>query len=339
MKLEKFERLKIQLEVLKLEKNFFTLNRVLYYFSFLGNIFLVYFGYFFIESITKNLPNLFPFQSLFLAIFIALFLTGYELTKRFVIEQLTISILQVKKITWAILTGFIIAVALIAGSFYLSLNGAHRLVDNTEIISTTVNNITQQKSDSIVKYYNTEIQYYRAQPGRTKSDRRYRDSIVTSLETAKENKLVQIATNVDNMSQTTIDRNKENDIAFVFMTFFLEFIVILGVCFNAIFLIGSYEETKALLATPRYKQLQSDLKLLKLYFQNGKKKSGDLALSNNKLISLVKNQKLYRTQTEIKSFIVLCIEIGITKELKNRKKEFQLNYEEAKKLIMKEELL
>ena len=36
MKLEKFEKLKVRLEILRLEKNFFTLDRVLYYFSFLG---------------------------------------------------------------------------------------------------------------------------------------------------------------------------------------------------------------------------------------------------------------------------------------------------------------
>ena len=49
MKLDKFQELKVKLEILKLEKNFFALDRVLYYFSFLGNIFLVYFGYFFIS--------------------------------------------------------------------------------------------------------------------------------------------------------------------------------------------------------------------------------------------------------------------------------------------------
>jgi hypothetical protein len=83
MKLDKFQKLKVRLEILKLEKNFFALDRVLYYFSFLGNIFLVYFGYFFIKSIVDTLPQLFPYQSVFLAVFIALFLTGYELTKRF----------------------------------------------------------------------------------------------------------------------------------------------------------------------------------------------------------------------------------------------------------------
>ena len=138
MKLEKFEKLKVKFEVLKLEKNFFTLDRVLYYFSFLGNIFLIYFGYFFIKSITDTLPDLFPYQNIFLAVFIALFLTGYELTKRFVIQQFTISALQIKKFTLGLIFGLISSIGLVAGSFYLSLNGAHRLVDSTEKIQKTI---------------------------------------------------------------------------------------------------------------------------------------------------------------------------------------------------------
>ena len=68
MKLDKFQKLKVRLEILKLEKNFFALDRVLYYFSFLGNIFLVYFGYFFIKNIVDTLPQMFPYQTEFLSV-------------------------------------------------------------------------------------------------------------------------------------------------------------------------------------------------------------------------------------------------------------------------------
>jgi hypothetical protein len=64
MKLDKYNRLKLKLEVFKLEQNYLTLNRVLYYFSFLGNIFLIYFGYFFIKTVTNSIPT----WSIFLAL-------------------------------------------------------------------------------------------------------------------------------------------------------------------------------------------------------------------------------------------------------------------------------
>lgn len=339
MKLEKFEKLKVKLEVLKLEKNFFALNKVLYYFSFLGNIFLVYFGYFFIKSITDTLPDLFPYQNTFLTIFIALFLTGYELTKRFVIEQFSVSILQLKKITVNLFVGLIVSLFLIAGSFYLSINGAHRLVDTTEQITTTLDSSIANKQDSISKYYNKEILYYRSQPAKTREDRRYRDSTVASLESIRETKLSKIESKTESGSKLTIDKNKENDTAFIFMTIFLEFIIVLGVAFNSFYLIGTYQETKVLLGTPKYKQIQLNLQLLKLYFQAGKKNPGDPTLSTSKFISMVKNQKINCTQSEARSFITLCLELDIIKDTKNRRKEYQVTYEEAKKLILKEELL
>ena len=142
MKLEKYEKLKQKLEVLKLEKNYSSLNTTLYYFSFLGNIFLIYFGYFFIKTITDSLPDLFPYQNFFFTIFIALFLTGYEFTKRFVLQQTASEIITGKKFTLSLGIAGVVSAILIAGSFYLSLNGAHRLVDNTQTITQSVTTTT-----------------------------------------------------------------------------------------------------------------------------------------------------------------------------------------------------
>lgn len=339
MKIEKFEQLKIKLETLKLEKSFYTLDRVLYYFSFLGNIFLIYFGYFFIKSITDTLPDLFPYQNQFLTIFIGLFLTGYELTKRFVIEQFTLFAIRIKKITTNLFFGFLAAIALVAGSFYLSINGAHRLVDSSQEITKQTTQVVNSEVDSIAKYYDKEILFYRSQPAGTKAERRYRDSIVSTLEQKKEEKISKIENKVVDTSKLDLDKNKENDTAFVFMTFFLEFIIILGVAFNSFYILGSYDETKKLLDTPVYRKMQTNLVLLKIYYQNGKKIKGDQTLSVNKLISLVKNQNINCAQYEIKDFVVLCAELGIVKETRSRRKEYQVDYEEARKMMMKDDIL
>lgn len=337
MKLDKFQELKVKLEVLKLEKNFFALDRVLYYFSFLGNIFLVYFGYFFIKSIVDTLPALFPYQNTFLSIFIALFLTGYELTKRFAIEQLTVYYAQYRKyFSLNSIVGALSVMFLVAGSFYLSLNGAHRLVDSSEKIEATIDQKIDNKVDSIAKYYDNEIAYYRSQPARTRADRKYRDSLVNSLQQTKDEKLANVENKTINKSQSTLEKNKENDNAFVFMTFFLEFIIALGVSFNSIYTIGSYEETKKLLSTPKYKQAELNLLLLKLYYQNGKKQPGDPVLSLTKMLSLVKNQKVNCSQSEVKNFVVYCTELDIIKEVRARRKEYQVDYLTAKSLIENE---
>jgi len=339
MKIDKFNKLKLKLEVFKLEQNYMTLDKVLYYFSFLGNIFLIYFGYFFVKSITSTIPPLFPFQDTFFTIFVGLFLTGYELTKRFTLEQFFTTVLQVKRMTGGVLIAGMICSLLIAGSFYLSIKGAHRLVDNSETISIVTDSTTALKQDSIAKYYDKEIAYYRSQPGSRKADRIYRDSVVNSLQQAKDAKVQQLEAKTQTKANTALDKNMENSTAFLFITIFLEMIVLIGVGFDAFYTLGSFEETKKLLQTPKFKQLELNLKLLKLYYQNGKKIVGDQTLSFNKFQSLVQNQKIDSSQKDLKSFIVLCQELDIIKEFRGRKKQFMIPYQEAKDLLENQEVI
>ena len=339
MKIDKYNKLKLKLEVFKLEQNYLTLDRILYYFSFLGNIFLIYFGYFFVKSITSTIPSLFPFQDIFFTIFVGLFLTGYELTKRFTLEQFFTTLLQVKRMTGGIFVAGMICSFLIAGSFYLSIKGAHRLVDNSETIAIITDSTTTLKQDSIAKYYDKEIAYYRSQPGRRKADRIYRDSVVNSLQQTKDAKVQQLEAKTATKANTALDKNMENSTAFFFITIFLEMIVLIGVGFDAFYTLGSYEETKKLLQTPKFRQLELNLKLLKLYYQNGKKIVGDQTLSFNKFQSLVQNQKIDSSQKDLKSFIVLCQELDIIKEFRGRKKQFMIPYQEAKDLLESQEVI
>lgn len=339
MKLDKYNKLKLKLEVFKLEKNYLTLDRVLYSFSFLGNIFLIYFGYFFVKSITNTIPPLFPFQDIFFTIFVGLFLTGYELTKRFTLEQFFTGALQLKKLTTNLFLGGMICSFLIAGSFYLSIKGAHRLVDNSENVVAKTDSTVALKQDSIAKYYDKEIAYYRSQPGSRKADRIYRDSVVNTLQQAKDVKIQQLETKTQTKANTALDKNMENSTAFLFITIFLEMIVLIGVGFDAFYTLGSFEETKKLLQTPKFKQLELNLKLLKLYYQNGKKIVGDQTLSFSKFQSLVQNQKIDSSQKDLKSFITLCQELDIIKEFRGRKKQFMIPYQEAKDLLENQEVL
>ena len=339
MKLDKYNSLKLKLETFKFERSYSTLNKVLYYFSFLGNIFLIYFGYFFVKSVTNSIPQLFPYQEVFFTIFVALFLTGYELTKRFTLEQLCTSALQAGRITIGLVGGFLIGVVLVAGSFYLSIKGAHRLVDNSQTIKVGLDSTITQRADSVGKYYDKEIAYYRAQPATSRKDRLYRDSVVTSLVAAKESKLQTIESKVETKASTQLDTSKENDTAFFFITIFLELIILLGVGFNAYYTVGSFNETGKLLQTPKFRQLDLNLKLLRLYYQNGKKIVGDETLSYNKFKSLVDTQKIICTQKDLKSFVILCQELDLVKNYKGKRKEIVVNYQQAKEIIENQDIV
>lgn len=337
MKLDKYFKLKNDLETFNFEKNFNPLSQTLYYFSFLGNIFLILFSYFFIKNVTNSIPHLFPGQDLFFSIFIILFMTGYELFKRFAFEQLTISIIRRGLITFNNIIGLVVCGALVAGSFYLSLNGAHRLIDTSETISIKADSTLSLKTDSIVKYYDKEIQFYRNQPGIRKSDRIYRDSIVNVLQIQKDQKLNELESKVTKKTEVQANALNENSLAFALMVVFLELIILIGVAFNAYYIWTSYDEMKELLTTPKYRQLEINLRLLKLYYQNGRKKEQDSVLSKSKLIALASTSKIPCNQTEISNFITLCSELEIITGSR-RKKVYNMNYEKAKVLLENQEL-
>ena len=157
MKLDKFYQLQNKLETFNFELNFKSLSKTLYYFSFLGNIFLILFSYFFIKNVTDSIPSLFTGQGLFFSVFIVLFMTGYELFKRFAFEQLTSTILRVRKVSINVIIGAVTCLILVAGSFYLSLNGAHRLIDTSETIETTLETKVNSAADSITAVYQKRI--------------------------------------------------------------------------------------------------------------------------------------------------------------------------------------
>jgi hypothetical protein len=337
MKLVRYFKLKNDLETFNFEKSFNSLNKTLYYFSFLGNIFLVLFSYFFIKDITNTIPILFTGQGIFFSIFIVLFMIGYELFKRFSFQQLTSTILRSRKITTNIILGILVSLLLISGSFYLSLNGSHRLIDTKENVQIATDSSIIKQTDSLAKYYNNEIQFYRSQPSKTKTDRQYRDSIVASLQKTKDEKIQLIESKIISRSNSKLDKIQENDLAFIMMVFFLELIILVGVGFNAYYVWTSYDEMKQILATPKFKQLEINLRLLKLFYQNGRKKEQDLIISKSKLLSLSNTSKIASNQKEINDFLALCSELEIISG-QRRKKVYNMNYEKAKELIENQEI-
>jgi hypothetical protein len=338
MNLDKFYKLRNDLETFSFEKNFNPLSKTLYYFSFLGNIFLILFSYFFIKNVTDSIPILFPGQGIFFSIFIVLFMTGYELFKRFAFEQLILSAFRQRTIlNFNIMIGILVSGCLVAGSFYLSLNGAHRLIDTSEAIVTTTDQAIALKTDSVAKYYDKEIEFYRNQAAKTRKDRLYRDSIVNVLQTTKENKIQTIEKKVTDKSTNQVGVLQENNTAFALMVIFLEAIILIGVSFSSYYTWTSYDEMKGLLSTPKYRQLEIQLKLLKLYYQNGRKKEQDTVISRNKLLSLVRASRLNCAQKDVNDFLALCSELEITTG-QRRQKVYNMSYEKAKGLIENQEI-
>ena len=99
-------------------------------------------------------------------------------------------------------------------------------------------------------------------------------------------------------SETELVKNKENDLAFVFMTFFLEFIILIGVGFHGYFTIGSYVEMKKLVITKS--QIETRYKLLNIIYNNRKVK--DTIPLEKDINVLIKLNKVNITPEEVEEF-------------------------------------
>lgn len=361
MNLQKFEQLRNKFEGLSFESNFTTINRILYYFSYLGNIFLILFSYFFLKTVTDAIPNLFPGQGLFFSVFVVLFMTGYELFKRFAIEQLFQNWFLKKKASAGLVGGALVCLFLTAGSFYLSIKGSHRLIDDTKTLTVqndslmnaklselqtkydSDNSATQRQIDNTTSLINKTIDASSQQSRPlTKTEQnnitkweqqvaQFKLEKVQIDSTYQANKLA--IEQGDYTSDVDEAAGEENSFAFYILTIFLEILIIVGVGFNGYYNVESYGEMKSLMRTEKYVKLQNNLALLKIYFHNGTRRDGDPCPSNSKFTSLVKLQGLDVRTQDITNFLNLLNELQII-QLKNKKnKIFAVSYEKALELL------
>lgn len=346
MKLDKFNLLKKKFEENAFEHNFFTLDQILYWFSFLGNIFSIIFSYFFVKTVTDTIPQFFSGQGIVFAIFVIVFMTGYEFLKRFTFEQVVVHFFKVRKASAAFIGGIVFAVLLITGSFYMSLSGSHRIIDQTEQVNAKSDTVITTQTDSISAVYQTRIASYQslidqinsnAVNGRLrtkdKADVKEYESKISQLQTELESKTKAIEDKVESKADKKLETAKSNTTALVMLTMFMELIILLGVGFNGYYTIASYTDMKHLLNTPKYKTLQQNLALLNLYYQKGNKKEGDQTIAVSKLKSLASNQKLDVRVKDIDEFVALCSELGIVNVANNKKKYYVCSYDKAKDLL------
>ena len=346
MKLEKFNLLKKRFEENAFEHNFTTLDQILYWFSFLGNIFSIIFSYFFVKTVTDTIPTFFAGQDLAFAIFIIVFMTGYEFLKRFTFEQVVVHFFKTRKLSASFLVGIAFAALLIGGSFYMSLSGSHRIIDKTEVVSSQTDNTIQGTTDSLSLAYQTRIASYQslvdeinknAVDGRVrtrdKADVKNYEAKIADLQKELDGKILSVEAKYQDKASKKIDSAKSNTTALVMLTLFMELIILLGVGFNGYFTIASYSDMKQLLNTPKYKTLQLNLALLNLYYQKGNRKEGDQTIAVTKLKALASNQKLDVRGKDMEEFITLCTELGIINVANNKKKYYICSYDKAKELL------
>lgn len=350
--IKKFEKLQYKFEDDSFEYNFSSLNKVLYYFSFFGNLFSIIFAYFFVQNIANFIPEFFSGQQYFVSALIIVFMVSFELFKRFAFEQYVFSILKVKKLTINIIVSGIMVMVLIAGSFYLSLNGSQRIINRAQVIVENTDLLIQQEVDELKAIYDPRIENYQNQINIlfdglsttrfvTRDNQRIEEFTeeVKILEQELDEKIKEIEQKYTNKTTSQEELNRSNILALVLITSFMELVILLGVGFHAFYIRKTYESYKRYVESPEYKNILKLTSLLSLLYQNGNKKEGDNVPSFVSLKSLVNVKNIRSTDKELKDFMNLCVESEIIRPINRRRKIFNLNFEQAKQLIEKQQQL
>jgi hypothetical protein len=223
MYFSKYKKLEKQLETNSFELNFSTLDKTLYWFSFLGNIDIIYFSYYFFADVVNSIPDLAGTKANIFLLFAILIMTGYELFKRFAFEQFIISVFKNKQLTVGVIGGGLAVLLLTAGSFYLSLNGSHRWIDRSTQITAAVDSNVNKTTDSIANTYQQRIALKEQQiqaiqqndndgvlSRRQQANVKKLEEDVKVYEKERDERIAKAENKTGLSTKTQLDKNKEN---------------------------------------------------------------------------------------------------------------------------------
>jgi hypothetical protein len=157
MNFEKIKELKNYLDKNDYYTNYISVQKGLYFFSFIAQAAIIFFGFYYISDVIRTAePELNPYLISSIAF---IFLFGFELLKRSVTDKWAKD--AVENGLGAVRAGLLIlttaSLIMYAGSFYFTLSGAGKWSDRSEKIKdATIVNVVSVK-DSLAKKYDTRI--------------------------------------------------------------------------------------------------------------------------------------------------------------------------------------
>ena len=246
------------------------------------------------------------------------------------------------------MVSFLIGVlVLIIGSFYFSLNGAMKFVDNRKIFQEQTEFNVQERVDSLnMFYFNQYIKplmnenktlseqntKYTDQASTTSFRTRYTDLINTNNQKIESNRsqIIQYETRRDNeittvkqsqnskLNQALID-NRSNIISFIIISCLIELIIMLGIYYDRFFdykIIEEYEKT--IVSTPEFKTWYKFNSLLNLIYSKVSD-IGEQLPSTNALSELCEVSGNRTDKSTMDKFIKIMYYLGIVSLQGNRR--------------------
>jgi len=165
MDLKKYDKLREKIKTKDFEGNNQGLDKWLYAFSFVGNISAIFFAYFLVypsllKAITLNFLTGF-WGTAIAFLFTIVFLSIFEITKRYFIKNFSNDYLDnKKKVNAQILGWFALSLSIVVLSFYLSITGSKNLATTSLHKNVVAETEVSSKTDSLTQIYNARKKIY-----------------------------------------------------------------------------------------------------------------------------------------------------------------------------------
>jgi hypothetical protein len=329
-------------------ERFKWVDRFLYWFAWFGNGVSIFLAFFFMQALFFS-SFMDVKDSIFVTIGIVFFLTMFELLKRYVFAMFSIEAIKNKfNIFKSNMVSFILGVVfLVAGSFYLSLNGAKKFVDNRQVFKTQTETTINTRTDSLNNFYfvnyikplmddnkiltdqNTD---YSQQASQTTLKTKFLNQIdannkkiesnktqIAQYETRRDNEVKKVSDTQSTKLSETLASNKSNIIAFIILSTLVELIIMLGIYYDKFYdykIIEEYEKT--IIDTPGFKKWYKFNFLLKLIYSKTKEIGAQIPSTNGIIeLSDVGGSKIDKSTLD--KFIKIIYYLEIVKLEGNRR--------------------
>lgn len=364
MDLKRYEKLKKEVDVKSFEGKYGVLDKLLHVASFLGNIGSIFFAFFFINELLYNATTDFTGRVLILGTATVVSMGIFELLKRYVFRNLSLSILSKQSNAIELFYNIMFSLVLVSGSFYLSLNGAKEFADKSTAIESQASEHIIAQADSIKLVYSKKIDL--------KTDERHnvvktRDIYVNKMASGKAyssrlkeyNKLINDANaQLEKIDESilriererdsaisdvrlTISKNTDkqiqqvgsNKVAFLLISAFIELLILVGVYFHTFYMLKIFNDFKRRLVTsPSYGIYESYNKLLAILFKNGKVDVEEVLPDDESFIKMASARDDFE-EDEIRDFLELCTNLGLTVPYR-QKRIAAKRFDESKELLI-----
>ncbi len=349
MDINKYQQLKDKIQNNNFERSYSVIDKILFYFSFLGNTASVIFAYFFVNVLLFNATDEFWGKSIIVPMISFVALSAFEMLKRFLFRQTTVNFLSSKKINKDTIATLALSLLLIASSFYLSLNGAEKMADKGTKIDNNTEVLTNQKTDSLNKVYDIKItkldkdkdtwvkliQSSRGSALKTQYNEMINKTTadIKALNMERDSVIKIHEAKVLNKSSVQKQEVSSNIMAFIMISTFIELIILIGVWFDSYYEYRSFTEFDDKVSSDEnIKNFLLYSELMEVAYNGGKLKKGEDFDSMSKFKDVVKIKKVKVSDKGLTDFFTILKYLKISATVGNRR-VVEKNYDDAKEIL------